>query len=86
MNKLLLTLGLLFTGYAQSEVILEKQVYKYECKYFTQREDRNKGDEYYIMVSGEVSDLSELKGKQEITVDSDGVVTKLKVGNCQVEV
>lgn len=84
MNKLLLTLGLLFTGYAQSEVILEKQVYKYECSYSTSWEEN--GKMIFISIRGEVSDLSELKGKQEITVDSDGVVTKLKVGNCRVEV
>ncbi|AOQ26856.1 hypothetical protein [Vibrio phage S4-7] len=84
MNKLLLTLGLLFTGYAQSEVILEKQVYKYECSYSTSWKEN--GEMIFINIRGEVSDLSELKGKQEITVDSDGVVTKLEVGNCRVEV
>ena len=86
MNKLLLTLSVLFAGYAQADVVLEEQVYKYECSYTTPWEDREDGDEYIIIIKGEVSDLSELKGKQEITVDSDGKVTTLKVGNCRVEI
>ncbi|AUR91479.1 hypothetical protein NVP1161O_037 [Vibrio phage 1.161.O._10N.261.48.C5] len=83
--KKLLMLGLLFSGYGYASTDLTDGVYKYRCTYATTWEQRDEiGKEVYISVEGIVGDLSELKGKQKIVVDSDGKKVELEVGNCKV--
>ena len=83
MKKLML-LGLLFSSYGYASVDLTEGTYKYECSYSTPW-DQQSGKYLLVVVRGEVKDLSELKGKQEIVVDSDGQKVELVVGNCKVE-
>ncbi|CAM0039713.1 hypothetical protein VPH184E373B_0050 [Vibrio phage 184E37-3b] len=82
--KKLLMLGLLFSSYGYASVDLTDGVYKYECSYSTPW-DQQSGKSILVVVRGEVNDLSELKGKQKIVVDSDGKKVELEVGNCRVE-
>lgn len=84
--KKLVMLGLLFSSYGYASVDLTENVYEYRCTYATTWEQRDQiGKEVYISVEGTVKDLSELKGKQKIVVDSDGKKVELEVGNCKVE-
>ena len=83
MKKLML-LGLLFSSYGYASIDLTDGTYKYECSYSTPW-DQQSGKSILVVVRGEVKDLSELKGKQEVVVDSGGQKVTLEVGNCRVE-
>jgi len=82
--KKLLMLGLLFSSYGYASFEISEGVYKYECSYATPW-DQQSGKSILVVVRGEVKDLSELKGKQKIVVDSDGKKVELAVSNCKVE-
>ncbi|AUR93478.1 hypothetical protein NVP1187O_165 [Vibrio phage 1.187.O._10N.286.49.F1] len=84
--KKLAILSLLFSNYGYASIDLTDGTYKYRCTYATTWEQRDEiGKEVFISVEGTVKDLSELKGKQKIVVDSDGKKVELEVGNCKVE-